>query len=165
VCSVAGLTLCGAALAQDAGVDLGQQQDHNAKIKKAIPHKKSAQVAHIKTKYTATAMPTVSTTSVAAKPTSAERAAALDKVYAVKSWDIRFPSYGDTLTQDYGGYRTALAKLGFGIEELNVNYIERNALNTPTRVPSSYPACTGPLPSVCSVLAKGRVMSTRTSYF
>jgi len=36
---------------------------------------------------------------------SPSSAADLDKLYGIKGWNIRSPSFGDTLTQDYGGWR------------------------------------------------------------
>jgi hypothetical protein len=42
-----------------------------------------------------------------------------DAVYGLKGWDIGVRSYGDTLLQDYGGWRSALATQGFGIFGFN----------------------------------------------
>jgi len=63
---------------------------------------------------------------------SAARAAALDKVYGVHGWDIPFPSFGDTLTQDAGGFRTELAKYGIGFLSYNTTFFALNTLPTPT---------------------------------
>lgn len=57
--------------------------------------------------------------------------ARLDKVYGLKGWNIPFPSFGDTLLQDYGGWRTTLAKYGFGFLAYNITISATNMLNTP----------------------------------
>lgn len=87
--------------------------------------------------------------------------ARFDSTLGVKGWNFPFPSMGDTLLQDAGGFRTALAKYGFGFLEFNVTVGGLNALNTPDRVPGSsyvpslgmslpYPACTGTSGPVCA---------------
>ena len=49
----------------------------------------------------------------------------------VRGWNLAFPSYGETLTQDIGGYRTKLASYGIGFESINVGQLSYNLLNTP----------------------------------
>lgn len=57
--------------------------------------------------------------------------ARFDKNLGLKGWNIPFPSYGDTLLQDVGGFRSALAKFGIGFIEYNLIVVAANALNTP----------------------------------
>ncbi|WP_334508786.1 carbohydrate porin [Bradyrhizobium sp. AZCC 1693] len=40
--------------------------------------------------------------------------ARFDRQYGFKGWNIMFPSYADTLLQDYGSFRSTLAEYGFG---------------------------------------------------
>ena len=51
--------------------------------------------------------------------TNDQMLADLDKVYGIKGWDIRPPSFGDSLMQDYGGWRSRLASAGVGLIEFN----------------------------------------------
>jgi porin len=62
--------------------------------------------------------------------------ARLDKIVGPKFWDIPFPSYGDTLLQDYGGWRSKLAESGIGLMVFTVGIFENNLLNTPNKVPA-----------------------------
>jgi porin len=57
--------------------------------------------------------------------------ARFDKELGFKGWNIPFPSFGDTLLQDAGGFRSALAKLGVGFLEFNLVVTAVNMLNTP----------------------------------
>ncbi|MDQ0473952.1 carbohydrate porin [Labrys wisconsinensis] len=81
--------------------------------------------------------------SAAAPPPldSAARARALDEVYGYKGWNIPFPSYGDSLTQDDGNWRSVLASYGFGFTAQFIPIAQGNILDTPRRVPSSAPPC------------------------
>jgi porin len=63
--------------------------------------------------------------------------ARLDKVYGTKGWNIPFPSYGDTLLQDYGGWRSKLAESGFGLLAFSTNIFQVNTLTTPNKVPAA----------------------------
>lgn len=75
--------------------------------------------------------------------TSAERAFALDATYGYKGWNVPFPSYGDTLTLDDGGWRTALAAYGFGFSIQGIGEFQSNLLNTPSRIPTTgFAPCT-----------------------
>jgi porin len=65
--------------------------------------------------------------------------AEMDKVFGVKGWNIGFPSFGDTLTQDYGGWRSSLASAGFGLIEYNSERFQANVLDTPRAAPQSNP--------------------------
>ena len=44
----------------------------------------------------------------------------MDKMSGVKGWNFGFPSFGDTLLQDYGGWRSSLASAGIGLIEYNL---------------------------------------------
>jgi porin len=74
----------------------------------------------------------------------------LNAIYNFKGWDIPFPSYSDTIIQDYGGIRTALAAYGFGFTSLNISLFELNMLSGPSVVPPNFPRCTTPLGGVCA---------------
>src|SRR6516165_2329926 len=125
---------------------------HVAKAKKQA-HAKPTTVA------SETARPTPPDAAAAAAAASPAR---FDKVYGFKGWDIAFPSMGDSLLQDYGGWRSALAANGFGFLTFSVDTFNLNMLNTPTKVPatsfvpslgiqSAYPFCpTRPSQAVCA---------------
>src|SRR5271168_4567855 len=43
--------------------------------------------------------------------------ARFDKALGYKGWNFHFPSFGDSLLQDYGGWRSTLAQYGIGLLE------------------------------------------------
>lgn len=91
------------------------------------------------------ALPESSTAPDASKQTSSgARAFALDAKYGYKGWIVPFPSYGDTLTQDFGGWRSKLASYGFGFSIQGSSIFQDNVLNTPSRIPSTGFAPCGP---------------------
>jgi porin len=148
------LILSEAALAQDAVDSSVPKKVHSAKGKQAgHAHLKPAVATSVTVK--AAPVDTVAA-AIAASP------ARFDKVYGFKGWDIYFPSMGDSLLQDYGGWRSALASYGFGFLAFNINSFSLNTLNTPTVVPatsyvpslgirSAYPVCPNtPSSSVCA---------------
>jgi hypothetical protein len=57
--------------------------------------------------------------------------ARFDKDLGLKGWNIPFPSYGDTVLQDLGGFRSTLAQYGIGFLEYNASLGFDNVLNTP----------------------------------
>ncbi len=57
----------------------------------------------------------------------------------VKGWNIGFPSFGDTLLQNYGGWRSSLASAGFGLIEYNLTRFQANVLETPREGPRYNP--------------------------
>ncbi|WP_081074236.1 carbohydrate porin [Burkholderia diffusa] len=75
----------------------------------------------------------VSSPSQAQDATSAARFDA----YGVKGWNFPFPSAADSLIQDAGGFRSALAEYGFGFLNFNVTVGGVNAGGTPHGVPDS----------------------------
>jgi porin len=73
---------------------------------------------------------------------SRDSLADLNKRYGVKGWNIPFPSYGDSLLRDEGGWRSALASAGFGLQAYDLAISATNMLNTPSEVPGYFPPCT-----------------------
>jgi porin len=72
----------------------------------------------------------------AVEPASSQPSfAEMDKMSGVKGWNIGFPSFGDTLTQDYGGWRSSLASAGIGLIEFNSDRSQANVLDTPREGP------------------------------
>ncbi len=63
--------------------------------------------------------------------------ARFDQNLGVKGWNIPFPSFGDSLLQDVGGFRTALANLGIGFLAYSLPQIATNLLNTPRQTNGS----------------------------
>ncbi len=87
---------------------------------------------------------------------SAEQLRQLDATLRPRLWNIPYPSYADTLTQDWGGARSKLAEYGIGLSLVNVDVYQQNLLNTPRSVPSlsgsglPYPTCTRTSGTVCA---------------
>ncbi|HEV2840394.1 MAG TPA: carbohydrate porin [Chthoniobacterales bacterium] len=76
----------------------------------------------------------------AAEPASSQPSfGEMDKMSGVKGWNIGFPSFGDTLTQDYGGWRSSLALAGIGLIQYNSERFQANVLNTPREGPRLNP--------------------------
>jgi porin len=82
--------------------------------------------------------------------------ARLDKLLQPYIWNIPYPSYEDSLLQDYGGWRSRLAEQGFGIIAFSIETFEDNTLHTPIKVPAvsrsglAYPACTVTNGTLCA---------------
>jgi porin len=72
-------------------------------------------------------------------PDSAARAAAINATLGYRGWNVAWPSFADTLSQDAGGYRSTLALYGFGFLTYNIAIAGDNLLNTPRTVPSNFP--------------------------
>jgi porin len=72
-------------------------------------------------------------------PTSKWSFADMDKLSAVKGWNITFPSFGDSFLQDYGGWRSNLASVGIGVIEYNISRFQVNLLDTPREGPRFNP--------------------------
>jgi len=68
--------------------------------------------------------------------TNSQTLADLDKIYGIKGWDIGSPSFGNTLTQDYGGWRSKLASAGLALIEYNFSRFQANMLDTPRQGPN-----------------------------
>jgi porin len=64
--------------------------------------------------------------------TSYERAVALDQTYGLKGWNIAWPSFGETVTQDDGNWRTNLAQYGFSLLMYDIVQSAVNVLDTPS---------------------------------
>jgi porin len=89
------------------------------------------------------------------RPSEKDVLAALDKRYLLKGWNIPFPSFSDSITGDAGGWRSELAKAGFGFSAFTSAVFADNMLNTPTSVPRSYPTCTGPNYKLLNTICAG----------
>ncbi|WP_420970818.1 carbohydrate porin [Bradyrhizobium sp. B120] len=87
--------------------------------------------------------------------TERERLNELNKRYGVKGWNIPFPSYSDSLLRDEGGWRSALASAGFGLQTYNLAIFESNMLNTPRQVPGYFPPCVSRYSQVTGALCAG----------
>jgi porin len=141
------LTLGSAAFAKDADSARKPSKIHSVKAKQITNFK---QTAKIRNQRNIGSELIVSRDSVAISPVAAASPARLDKAYNYKGWDMPFPSFGDTLLQDYGGFRTALASYGFGIIHFNIDLFQWNMLNTPSKVPVNFPHCTSALGTACA---------------
>jgi porin len=76
----------------------------------------------------------------AVEPASSQLSfAEMDKMSGVKGWNIGFPSFADTFTQDYGGWRSSLASAGIGLIEFNSERFQANVLDTPREGPRFNP--------------------------
>jgi porin len=76
----------------------------------------------------------------------------LDKTLGVKGWNIPFPSYAETITQDPGGIRTAMANYGFGFLGYEEPLFAVNVLNRPSET-NGKQVYWGQKPSFGNVLA------------
>jgi porin len=65
--------------------------------------------------------------------------AEMDSMSGIKGWNLTFPSFGDTLMQDYGGWRSSLASVGIGLIEYNITRFQVNLLDTPREGPRFNP--------------------------
>ena len=65
--------------------------------------------------------------------------AEMDKVLGIKGWNYNFPSFGETVTLDYGGWRSSLASAGIGLIEYNITRFQANMLDTPREGPRFNP--------------------------
>jgi porin len=96
--------------------------------KPAKPHKK-----YVKAKQYVPSGPVYkSDPVVAAAPIpacSAASAAALMSKYSVHSWEIPWPSFQDSITQDSYCWRSNLAKYGFGFSAWSSDVLQSNMLN------------------------------------
>ncbi len=62
----------------------------------------------------------------------------LEKRLLLRGWDYNPPTYSDSLLQDVGGWRSKLAKAGFGVLGISMTSFENNLLNTPSQAPLQY---------------------------
>jgi porin len=83
----------------------------------------------------------------------------LNVVLGYRGWNVPFPAFNDTLTQDAGGIRSALAEYGIGFIGYGSPRFFANLLDTPTRVPNTFPKC----PSDASV--SGALCAGNRAYF
>lgn len=116
ICGVSVMDRASAAQPEDASEKPPQQTKVLSKEhpkRKASNHTAAGQVARKKPDAKAAA-PSVSPAKDSAAATAAHLAS-LDKKLGYKGWNIAFPSYADTVLQDYGGFRSKLAEYGFGV--------------------------------------------------
>ena len=77
--------------------------------------------------------PVPASTAIPEKPRgSFERSVALDQTYGLKGWNVPYPSFGETITQDVGGWRTTMAQYGFSFLGYDLVLSASNLLNTPS---------------------------------
>ena len=65
--------------------------------------------------------------------------AELDKVLGIKGWNYAPPSFTESVTQDYGGWRSSLASVGIGLIEADITRFQANMLDTPREGPRYNP--------------------------
>jgi porin len=58
-----------------------------------------------------------------------------NKVLGIKGWNYAPPSFAESVTLDYGGWRSSLASVGIGLIEYNVTRFQANVLDTPREGP------------------------------
>jgi porin len=143
ICLAVASTFPGVAYAEDS-------VDQTAQSSSALPPNQSS------TNVAATGPTSIDGSTVAtdaatpAKSPAPAFPADLDATLGTKGWATPFPSFGDTLTQNVGGYRTALANYGIGFTFFSTTIGQANVLNTPRSVPSNYPPCTSPIGGICA---------------
>lgn len=150
---------------------LNPHKIHHSKSKK-VAHKGIQQSSPDRLAHATNTLPLESAVSGAKQLSAEDRAIAaaratslarLDKLYGEKGWDIPYPSYEDTLLQDYGGFRTALASLGFGFQMQSANIFSQNTLKTPIKVPA-HSASGIPYPP-CSSTSSNSICAGKQVYF
>jgi porin len=162
--TIAGLVSYAAILTSGDAYAYSQAADAQNQTDSQNP-KKAQKVA--KSKKARPLVPVAASPAIKIAPAPVLTGAQYDKVYGVHGWNIRFPSFGDSLLQDYGGWRTALAKAGFGFIAYDVTSFANNMLDTPRTVPaystvtatgakSPYPNCSTTTSAICN---------GRTNYF
>ena len=65
--------------------------------------------------------------------------AEMDKVLGIKGWNYSPPSFAESVTLDYGGWRSSLASAGIGLIEANITRFQANMLDTPREGPRYNP--------------------------
>ncbi len=128
-------------------------------VKPIKQKKRSSTSSTIAKGFDAAPIPATAPPPSVAKPSAP--AMSLDQMNATlgyKGWNIPFPSFSDTLTQDVGGFRSALAEEGFGLLFVSPEIMQANMLDTPRQVPSTYPVCT-------SITRIGGICAGNQAYF
>ncbi|WP_143046733.1 hypothetical protein [Bradyrhizobium erythrophlei] len=88
-----------------------------------------------------------------------DRLAELNATLGYRGWNVPFPAFNDTLTQDAGGIRSALAEYGIGFIGYGSPRFFANLLDTPTHVQNTFPKC----PTDASV--SGALCAGNRAYF
>jgi porin len=134
------IVLAGTALAEDSTAGKSTVM---ANGKKAVHHaKKAGHIMKAGEVKTGSALVRKGPLEVAPTPIpscSAASAAALDKTYNFKGWwALHFPSFGDSIAQDYGCWRSNLASYGFGLIGYQASSTAGNALTHSSPPTQSY---------------------------
>ena len=84
-------------------------------------------------------------------PGSAPSCRQIDRDVGIRSWEIHSPSSCDTLLDDFGGWRSALASAGFGISLFSLDNYNSNILHDHTPVTVKTQAFGGQVPTLSSL--------------
>jgi porin len=133
-----GMTVGGMAMAAEAKVDTASV-DNRASLDNPVvsgrSSKKHKEVKKVKSVYRGPSLtgPVYKDAPIVATPPieacSQQSAAALDKKYNLHAWVIPKPNFADSVTVDYGCWRTAMAKAGFGLMAYSYNNFLGNTLS------------------------------------
>lgn len=118
-----GLAFGSAAMAETAPDGASKSRMAQAKKKRRAPK--------VATGGNATAAAVAAPPALTTPPAVPLSPARFDKTLGLKGWNIPFPSFGDTITQDVGGWRSKLAEYGIGLIEYNATLGAVNMLDTP----------------------------------
>ena len=140
---ILGMVLAETAIAAEAGdqPSTNKTEVKGVHKKAAIRHHKKSKKAHEAAAHAAAAPAPAPAPAPGGglSPEDQARLAAMaasparfDKNLGYKGWNFHFPSFGDSLLQDYGGWRSTLAQYGIGLLEYNAQIGSVNMLNTPT---------------------------------
>jgi porin len=153
-----GALLAGAMQAKaDSAERKVEKVDQRSEAKKGVAKIKGKAVAHRlrRSDKASTVAAAAEPTPIAAVTSPQESLARLNQRYGVKGWNIPYPSYQDSLLQDEGGWRSALASFGFGVSAYDIAIFSNNMLNTPNQVPGNFPPCTSRYAQATGALCAG----------
>lgn len=85
------------------------------------------------------------------EPGSSPSCRQIDRSVGIRSWEIHSPSACDTLLDDLGGWRSDLARAGFGISLFSLDNYIGNVLNDHTPVTVKTQAFGGQVPTLSSL--------------
>jgi len=85
------------------------------------------------------------------EPGSAPSCRQIDRTVGIRSWEIHSPSACDTVLDDFGGWRSALATAGFGISLFSLDNFVSNVANEHTPVTVKTQAFGGQVPTLSSL--------------
>ncbi|MEY9495878.1 porin [Bradyrhizobium elkanii] len=136
----------------------GEHVDHFAKAKRNVAKimaKKPTTHRFLKPYKASVVAAAVDSKAIVAAAPPKDSLARLNERYGVKGWNIPYPSYQDSLLQDEGGWRSALASVGFGVSAYDIAIFSNNMLNTPNQVPGNFPPCTSRYSQATGALCAG----------